>query len=271
MAFLKKLVLSISVLTIVNVASAGYDPVTGRFHQQDPLGRGPRIVHTSNGPKWVGTNGPQVSSPQMVRRRRNTGLINPTPNRVISVHNPSQLTTGSQVSQEQHAIPENQYADGMNLYEYVKSNPINYVDPFGLKTCGIGVFQKDITFESSDEWPFFIINVGHRWLEFPGGSMGFYPTGNPWFSLGVIERPDSYEGTGKLLYKPRKKEYFGKLKFGSAAGKKCKCATCKDIVSCLKGSGYYYTSAPWYKYYMLAGNNCRHFVGYAVGSCCLKR
>ena len=65
MNFLKKLVLLISVLTILNVASAGYDSATGRFRQQDPLGRGPRTVHSNNGPKWVGLNGPVVPSPQI--------------------------------------------------------------------------------------------------------------------------------------------------------------------------------------------------------------
>jgi len=178
MNFLKKLVLSISVLAFVNIASAGYDPVTGRFHQQDPLGRGPRIVHTSHGPQWVGTNGPQVSDPRPVAPNPMAGLgnIGSNPNMdyaiaqmnsvgrpnihpqvaaqqryaslksrvqtaVISVHDAqSQLQTGRWLAQKQLVMPEDQYLDGMNLYQYCISNPVSYVDPYGLKSkqcqCG---------------------------------------------------------------------------------------------------------------------------------------
>lgn len=35
------------------------------------------------------------------------------------------------------------YQDGMNLYQYVGSNPTNYLDPLGLKTCASFSYGKD--------------------------------------------------------------------------------------------------------------------------------
>ena len=162
--------IAVAVFVYVDSALAGYDPATGRFQQQDPLGRGPRIVHTSHGPQWVGTNGPQVSDPKPVASNPTAGLedIGSNPNMdhamalmesvgqpnihpqvlaqqiyaslksrvqtaAISVHDAqSQLQTGRWLAQEQLAMPEDQYLDGMNLYQYVRSNPINLVDPYGL-------------------------------------------------------------------------------------------------------------------------------------------
>jgi hypothetical protein len=66
-----------------------------------------------------------------------------------------------------------QYKDGLNVYSYLKSNPIKSADSNGLAKakidCGVIVMVKE------PEIDFPTINVGHAWIEHPGGSMGFYP------------------------------------------------------------------------------------------------
>ena len=81
-------------LFVLPLFSAGtYNPQSGRFLQRDPLGTGPMIVHTYNGPHMI-SGGPLVRGPNAASRLR-------------------------------------QYLDGMNLYEYVRSNPIMLTDPVG--------------------------------------------------------------------------------------------------------------------------------------------
>jgi len=43
---------------------------------------------------------------------------------------------GSMPSRIGRASIADQYADGMNLYQYVGSNPVNRVDPLGLEVYG---------------------------------------------------------------------------------------------------------------------------------------
>ncbi|MCD6380653.1 hypothetical protein J7M07_09450 [bacterium] len=88
-------------LLIFSVAFGMYNPRTGRFLQQDSLGTKPEVVFTGGGPRIIGTKGPYV----------------PNPNDPMS--------------------SLNQYIDGMNLYEYVKSNPIMLIDPTGGCSTGI--------------------------------------------------------------------------------------------------------------------------------------
>ena len=87
--------MSVFCLLIFSISFGMYHPRTGRFLQQDSLGTKPEIVFTDRGPRIIGTKGPYV----------------PNPNDPM----------GSL----------NQYIDGMNLYEYVKSNPIMLTDPIG--------------------------------------------------------------------------------------------------------------------------------------------
>jgi len=112
-----------TLLAGTNAALAGYDPVTGRFQQQDPLGTGPRVVFTDSGPKFVGLTGPKPPSAQM--------------NKPPHIVNPTVVRTGAnthQIYDPAYAVGASQYADGMNLYEYTMSNPISNADPLGLKT-----------------------------------------------------------------------------------------------------------------------------------------
>ncbi|MBI9018063.1 MAG: hypothetical protein JEZ07_12475 [Phycisphaerae bacterium] len=74
---------------------ATYDPATGRFLQQDSIGTKPVVLFSKGGPRFIFTNGPIV---------------------------PNSDGTKKTLSQ---------YIDGMNLYEYVKSNPIMLTDPTG--------------------------------------------------------------------------------------------------------------------------------------------
>lgn len=81
-------------LFIISIAFGVYDPQTGRFLQRDSLGTGPMVVFAGGGgPRIIGTKGPLVPG-----------------------------GTASNISQ---------FIDGMNLYEYVKSNPIMLTDPTG--------------------------------------------------------------------------------------------------------------------------------------------
>ena len=147
---------------------------------------------------------------------------------------------------------------GVNLYTYTNNNPTNYVDYFGM-VCGVIVKRDKVAKQRGQK------NVGHEWIEYPGGSMGFYPTGSIWRSKGIVYRPDRHGG------KPGDKRWStnllqkGKLKYGSGKGNICKCATCSEVTSCLNA-----VADEWNKkYYMLLFRNCRHFVAAATDSCCL--
>ena len=49
-------------------------------------------------------------------------------------------------------IPMDQYADGMNLYQYVGSNPTNYIDPTGLWKSSGHVFLTHASYVRFGEW-----------------------------------------------------------------------------------------------------------------------
>ena len=126
-----------------------------------------------------------------------------------------------------------QYANAFNLYEYVKSNPMGYADSFGLAVnCGVTTHRSPPRIISW--WPL-RISVGHDWLEYPGGSMGWWPSGSEWFSDGIVERPDFYGGyrSGTTDWGTVKSESCDrKLEYGSGKGKKCKCAITLSTLDC---------------------------------------
>jgi hypothetical protein len=75
------------------IVLAYYHPQMGRFMSQDPISTGPQVIFTSKGPRIIGVNSPIVPNP--------------------------------------NSAPYLQYIDGMNLYQFTKSNPIMLVDPTG--------------------------------------------------------------------------------------------------------------------------------------------
>jgi len=116
---------AIMFILLSSISFGMYSPQTGRFMQQDPIGTAPRVVHSSHFPKVVGTK----------------GIVAPNTNSAASVksqsHNNAPIIAANQiyaVQNDQKPIEVyNQYIDGMNLYQYVISNPIILLDPSGLK------------------------------------------------------------------------------------------------------------------------------------------
>lgn len=114
-------VLATVLLTVICNTAFGYDPYTGRFQQQDPVGTGPRIISGPYGPRFIGLNGPTPPNP-------NAQTVQGIPVAHIQAtiaHNPQTAAAFS-------AIGASQYDDGMNAYQYTGSNPVNRVDPMGL-------------------------------------------------------------------------------------------------------------------------------------------
>jgi len=113
-----KIIVALAVCVLLgNISFGMYDAKTGRFMQRDPIGTAPRIVHTDQGPKVVGTQGPVVPNP--ASEGSQTSII--------------AMNSAEPESKELKSEEHHQYIDGLNLYQYVASNPIVLIDPSGLK------------------------------------------------------------------------------------------------------------------------------------------
>jgi len=66
------------------------------------------------------------------------------------------------------------------LYSFV-GNMLFAIDAYGLRKVNTGVKKcAERTY------------AGHKWIEYPGGSCGYYPTGSIWWSPGKVENPDPH-------------------------------------------------------------------------------
>ena len=220
------------------------------------------------------TNAAHAGFLQMTRQYDYVGVKPPA---VQSVNSMTPVTTSSQtpatksglqtVAQFQskpQIVPQNQYADGMNLYQYCQSDPVNKIDPWGLE-CGV-VVKRFVVRDSS--W----IDMGHEWLSTGSGSIGFWPNGAgiPGREWSVFS-PDPGESSSKapdiVWDTNRDNGWFNekKLKWGTGAGKKCCAATCSDITSCVLSS----PDPGWRNNAIF--NNCRKFVDVTLKGCCLSK
>jgi len=146
------------------------------------------------------------------------------------------------------------FGGGINQYVYVGNNPVNYIDPNGTE-CQVDVYRTEALMSSG-------INAGHEWIVYGSQSVGFWPNRN-W----QVIRPDPAEAAGvpKVYHWGTSQLESGEIKWGSGAGKNCKCATCEDIHSCLAAvPNPGWRSLPIF-------NNCRRFVrSWALPGCCLN-
>jgi len=169
--------------------------------------------------------------------------------------------------------PTKQYTDGMNLYEYVESNPVTKEDSFGLLCFGPYCREKGRQFCGVVRYA----NKGataHRGLLVGKSDVDFGPaSGNPFWGAG--ECPWSYGGPGinsngesvKTTKTPLMKKKNGKLAKGRKKGELCCCVSCGDVKDCISK-----VCSEWNdkSYGFYSANNCMGFVSDAKSKCCLE-
>lgn len=141
------------------------------------------------------------------------------------------------------------------MYEYVRNNPQIHLDSHGksirsivdgiakLLGCGIYIYCRD-----NENMPSPLNNIDHC-----------HPV------LSSKDESDMTKSDAKTY--PVTVVQSGLIKFGPAAGKPCKCATCGDIRACVaKGRSIGYHGIWPY----IRGRNCQGAVAKALMGCCLR-
>lgn len=144
MAKSKLMVVLVVCVLMSNISFGMYDPQTGRFMQRDPIGTAPRFIYTAQGPKIIE---PQIS-PTIIftsMSTEETSKVLSQFNRenklhmqgvILNIPRKRILNAASINAFDKEFRSLSQYIDGMNIYEYTKSNPLRYEDPFGLYCPG---------------------------------------------------------------------------------------------------------------------------------------
>ena len=187
--------------------------------------------------------------------------------------------------------PRVQYADVPNLYQYVGSNPVNWVNWTGNRkekpgggiapapgptpnpapqpagrgsTCGIKIKRSAICKIFGQTKPSDFV---HEWLEIPDGSGGIayadFPSGGrnrPY----IAHHCHRYERAHPMWIWNAHVRFFG----GSLpSGKSCGDATCADIREWMLS-----VMDDWAgRGYSFFGSNCIDFVNAALSRCCMAR
>jgi hypothetical protein len=196
--------------------------------------------------------------------------------------------------------PAKQYRDGMNLYQYVRSNPPANIDPFGLRKTQWITFKIDPGEGSIIKIILGQKDLGHGWIVFgpEAESYGWYPdrqikngadglvgttgdlNGLKFFNGKLKMDPHETvgEGKAKFSFHPDIQEdryLFGiirvetpKLQYGQKKGTACNCVQESDIMDCIRSlaANKVAKKDPW----RLVGGNCMDFLDEAAGACCLN-
>ncbi len=150
-----------------------------------------------------------------------------------------------------------QYQDGMNLYQYCKSVPVNYVDPSGLTTI--------TEYHNPGDTGHWGIHVDGRDYDFgpigpPLDNWGTHLGQAPWH--GAMDNKSASATTYALKLKKK-----GRMHNGPNAGKRCCKLTLRNAGICVK-----YMALQWDgDLYLNFTHHCRTFVNHAKMGCCLKR
>lgn len=200
---------------------------------------------------------------EMLRRQAYI-KANPKPVGITPVSH--MLSTNTQ--SEAHARPQPpqllQYEDGYGLRVYCKSDPINYVDPWGLETKMFHYRMKD--------------GYGHEGIFFDGTDYDYGPIfiGDKWWEelLGVLwgvapwsYNDDEISSDSNFLWKKSLQiRKSGSMIISGTKRVECKCATNSDIKKCLNQ-----ISADWNgSHFVIVGHSCRTFAKKAKTKCCLS-
>lgn len=162
---------------------------------------------------------------------------------------------------EGHVSSQEPERAGEPLYLFVENSPVCFADYIGL-ACMIPLVEE---YEHN-------FGTHHKGILLQGSDWDYGP-GGPWYySFGVSPwngNPMPTPANTRYIRQLRNDVFawFRKLEDGQAKGKKCSCATCADIYSCIK-----YRSVDWNgTWYDLLTNNCWDFVADVKDKCCLKR
>ena len=143
------------------------------------------------------------------------------------------------------------HPDGPNLYQYIRSNPVNLVDPAGLAAVDPG---KDRGLSSNTDWKG--LKPIHLWMKGGGQELWDFGPDMAWinqrhgdddyFSCGIFKYCRGKASWGNNTYAGRNGRtqhslklqgdflfIHAKLQAGPNKGTRCKCATCGDIKGCL--------------------------------------
>lgn len=172
----------------------------------------------------------------------------------------------------------NQYADGMNLYQYIGSNPVNWLDPTGtlkeLKTITI----KRKKFEG------IYVGWGHWWVELNGRtSFGWWPVkldvtvreawhGVPGEINGVTNHGgtatrDPYHGEkADITFHPFRTEGQTKGMYWPIKNKPCRCVSENDIRICIQNFKEDWKKIPIWRF---LDRSCWHFQWKMMKACCM--
>ena len=139
-------------------------------------------------------------------------------------------------------------------YVMVGNTPVDKTDLYGL-VCNTVVNRTRAIMSSG-------INAGHEWISYDGKTVGFWPNRN-W----QVIRPDPAAVAGVRVFWQwdTEKVNSGTIKWGPAAGKKCECATCDDILASLDAA----PNPGWRRWDFI--NNCRRFARWALDGSCLRK
>jgi len=179
-------------------------------------------------------------------------------------------------------IPRDQYADGMNLYEYVSSSPVNWVDTDGHKkgrpgvppapppgtgpakeqpagpgaTCGIKVYRSAICTLTPKK----ASDFGHEWIT-DGATTWDYPKN---YFKDPIQPHHKWDKEHPMwTWNAHVSLFGGKLPDGTP----CEKATCSQIKSCLQNAENEWAGTR----YRFFGHTCIDFAGFALGKCCMAK